>query len=488
MKNRIFSSLYWRISAVFLLILILLSSIFIYISVQSASKYSQEVNQRLNGHIAAHIEKEVGPFLDGGISEEKVGDIMHAMMAVNPSIEVYLLNTKGEILKYVAPYKKVKLSRVSLEPIIDFINSNGELFILGDDPRNPGRQKVFSATRVMENEVLLGYVYVVLASEEYETTSQMLFDSYILQLGTSSMVIALVAAAIVGLLAIRIITKNLNRVIQIVNRFKNGDYSARINLKSGGELKMLSETFNEMADTTVKNIEGLKGLERLRRELLANVSHDLRTPITSIYGYAETLLLKTKENNSDEQQRYLNIILQNTEKLKNLVDELFEFSKLEAKQVKLNPEPFSIVELVQDVTAKYKILADKKNIAIATILPDDLPLIYADIALVDRAIQNLVDNAIKYTKEGGKISFEFRKVENAVQVNIKDTGCGIPEDDLPLIFDRYHKGTNNKEASIGFGLGLAIVKKIIELHHSIISVKSKINEGTTFSFNLPLYT
>lgn len=488
MKNRIFSSLYWRISAVFLLILILLSGIFIYISVQSASKYSQEVNQKLNGDIAAQIEKEVGPFLDGEISEEKVGDIMHAMMAVNPSIEVYLLNVKGDILKYVAPYKKVKLTEVSLEPIIDFIDNKGEVFILGDDPRNPGRQKVFSATRVMENNQLLGYVYVVLASEEYETTSQTLFDSYILRLGASSMVIALLAAAIVGLLAIWIITKNLNRVIQIVNKFKNGDYSARINLKSRGELKMLADTFNEMADTTVKNIEGLKGLERLRRELLANVSHDLRTPITSIYGYAETLLLKTNENNTGEQQRYLNIILQNTEKLKNLVDELFEFSKLEAKQVKLNPEPFSIAELVQDVTAKYKILADKKNIAIATILPDDLPLIYADIALVDRAIQNLVDNAIKYTREGGKISFEFRKVENAIQVNIKDTGCGIPEDDLPLIFDRYHKGTNNKEAAIGFGLGLAIVKKIIELHHSIISVKSKINEGTTFSFNLPLYS
>ena len=487
MKNSIFSSLYWRISAVFLLILILLSGIFIYISVQSASKYSQEVNQKLNGDIAAHIEKEVGPFLDGGISEEKVGDIMHAMMAVNPSIEVYLLNTKGDILKYVAPYKKVKLTRVSLEPVTDFIESKGEVFILGDDPRNPGRQKVFSATRVMENDQLLGYVYVVLASEEYETASQTLFDSYILKLGASSMVIALVAAVIVGLLAIWIITKNLNKVIHIVNKFKNGDYSARINLKSGGELKMLAGTFNEMADTTVKNIEGLKGLERLRRELLANVSHDLRTPITSIYGYAETLLLKTKENNPEEQERYLNIILQNTEKLKNLVDELFEFSKLEARQVKLNPEPFSIAELVQDVTAKYKIVADKKNISIATILPDDLPLIFADIALVDRAIQNLVDNAIKYTKEGGRISFEFRKVENAIEVNIKDTGCGIPEDDLPLIFDRYHKGTNNKEASAGFGLGLAIVKKIIELHQSIISVKSKINEGTTFSFNLPLY-
>ncbi len=486
MKNGIFSSLYWRISAVFLLILIVLSAIFIYISVDSATEYSQEVNQKLNGDIAAHIEKEVGPFLDGEISEDKVNDIMHAMMAINPSIEVYLLDTKGTILTYVAPYKKVKLKSVNLTPIQSFIASEGKTFIRGDDPRNPGREKVFSATKVLENDELVGYVYVVLASEEYETASQTLFDSYILKLGTTSMVIALAAAVIIGLLAILYITKNLNRVIQTVNKFKNGDYSARIDLKSKGELKVLADTFNEMADTTVKNIEGLKGLERLRRELLANVSHDLRTPITSIYGYAETLLLKIEEENTAEQKRYLNIILQNTEKLKNLVEELFEFSKLEAKQVKLNPEAFSIPELVQDVTAKYKILADKKHISIHTFLPDDLPLIYADIALVDRAIQNLVDNAIKYTKDGGNISFEFKKVENAVQVNIKDTGCGIPEDDLPLIFDRYHKGANNKEATMGFGLGLAIVKKIVELHHSIISVKSKINEGTTFSFNLPL--
>jgi signal transduction histidine kinase len=487
MKNGIFSSLFWRISAVFLILLLLLSGLFIYISVRSATKYSQEVNQRLNGNIAAQIEKEVGPFLDGKISEEKVADIMHAMMAINPSIEVYLLDNSGKILQYVAPYKKVKLEYVKLDPIQEFIETEHNTFVLGDDPRNPGRQKVFSATAVYENEDLVGYVYVVLASEEYETTSDTLFGSYMLKLGTTSMIIAFIAAAFIGLLSIWVITKNINKIIKTVNRFKNGDYSARIKLNSAGEMKVMADTFNEMADTTLKNIEGLKGLEKLRRELLANVSHDLRTPITSIYGYAETLLLKINENSSTEQARYLNIILQNTEKLKNLVDELFEFSKLEARQVKLNPEPFPIEELVQDVTAKYKILADQKQITINTLLPKDLPLIYADIALVDRAIQNLVDNAIKYTKNGGNITFEFNKIENAVQVNIKDTGCGIPEDDLPLIFDRYHKGTNNKDQSAGFGLGLAIVQRIMELHDSIISVKSKINEGTTFSFNLPLY-
>ena len=98
-----------------------------------------------------------------------------------------------------------------------------------------------------------------------------------------------------------------------------------------------------------------------------------------------------------------------------------------------------------------------------------------------------MDNAIKYTPEGGQINFEFEKLDNAIQVNIKDNGCGIAEDELPLIFDRYHKGSNNKELTGGFGLGLAIVKRIVELHNSIISVKSKLNEGTTFSFNLPLY-
>ncbi len=487
MKNGIFSSLFWRISAAFLIILLLLSGVFIYISVGSARDYSQEVSQKLNADIAEHIEKEVAPFLGGEITDDKISDIMHAMMALNPSIEVYLLNGEGNILKYVAPNKRVQLTKVTLAPIKSFINSKGQTYIKGDDPRNPGQQKIFSATGVYENDALVGYVYVVLASEEYVTASQTLFDSYILKLGTSSMIIAFVSAALIGLLSIWAITKNLNRIISSVNRFKNGDQNARINLSTRGELKVLADTFNEMADTTVKNIEGLKGLERLRRELLANVSHDLRTPITSIYGYAETLLIKIEEGNTQEQERYLHIILQNTEKLKNLVEELFEYSKLEAKQIKLNPEPFPITELVQDITSKYKIMANEKNISISSHIPTDLPLIYADIALVDRAIQNLMDNAIKFTPTGGSIDFEFKKLDNAIQVNIKDNGCGIPEEDLPLIFDRYHKGTNNKESSGGFGLGLAIVKKIIELHNSIISVKSKIDEGTTFSFNLPVY-
>ncbi|MDN5201724.1 HAMP domain-containing sensor histidine kinase [Fulvivirgaceae bacterium BMA10] len=490
MKNKIFSTFYWKISGTFLLILIVLVGIFIYININSARRYYMEVNQKLNGDIAKHIEQEVHPFVNGKISKERVSDLMHRMMAVNPSIEIYLLDSLGVIKEHVAPYKKVKLTRVSLGPIKQFINSEGKEFIMGDDPRNPGRKKVFSASPVVQNGVLVGYLYVVLASEEYESASDTLFGSFILKIGTESMLIIVIAAAIIGLLMIWIITKNLNTIIQTVNKFKNGDHSARVHLRSKGEFSALADTFNEMADTTVKNMEGLKGLERLRRELLANVSHDLRTPITSIYGYTETLLLKNEhgEMSKEEHERYLNIILQNTDKLKKLVDELFEFSKLETKQIKFKPEPFSIAELVQDVTGKYKILADKKNIIIESILPENLPLIYADIALVDRAIQNLVDNAIKYTQEGGKVTFEFKQMKNSIEVNIKDTGCGIPEDDLPLIFDRYHKGNNNKENSSGFGLGLAIVKKILELHESFISVKSKLNEGTTFSFNLPLHT
>lgn len=479
-------SLYWRISATFLLILLLLAAVYLYISVTSAKSYYQEVSQRLNAAVAEHTVNEVSPFIDGEVNEQALHDIMHSMMVINPSVEVYLLDTDGNILSYVAPYKKVKLESVSLKPVNEFIDSKGEAFVQGDDPRNPGVTKVFSAAPVYENEQLAGYIYVILASEEYESVTQTLLGSYILKLGTTAMIITLVATLIIGLLAIWFLTKNLRKIIQTVKRFQKGDTEARVNLKSQGEITGLADSFNAMADTIVKNIEELKLTEELRRELVANISHDLRTPISSIHGYVETIIMKD-DLSAEEKERYMNIVLENTQKLKKMVDELFELSKLEAKETKAKPEPLSLGELVHDVSNKYRLISQEKGISINTLMAKNLPLVHADIALIDRALQNIIDNALKFCRKGDFINIELNQVEQSVEVKIIDSGPGIPKEDLPHIFSRYHKGNGNTVKS-GTGLGLAIVKKILELHESEVLVSSEVNKGTVFSFALPVHS
>lgn len=223
-------------------------------------------------------------------------------------------------------------------------------------------------------------------------------------------------------------------------------------------------------------------LETLRKELLANVSHDLRTPLSSIQGYLETVLMKKDTLGPEKLERYLAISLKNTEKLKSLVDELFDLSKLESKDRKLALESFSIAELALDVASSFKIKAAEKGINLTEEIPQSLPHVKADIALIDRVLQNLLSNAIKFTDIGGQIAFKLEDQPNHIRISVKDTGVGIAEDDLSKVFDRFHTRPSGK--TIGTGLGLAIVRTVLEAHNSSFAIDSKVGIGTTFWFEL----
>ncbi|SHK20275.1 HAMP domain-containing protein [Reichenbachiella agariperforans] len=483
------TGLFLKLAGIFLLLLLSVSALYFYFSLTVADKHFQEKNQKLNAGVAKHIGTELKPFLDGKLNEQATDDIMHHMMAINPAIEVYLLDTTGAILNYVAPYKKVVLDRVGLQPIAEFLNPSCEAMILGDDPRKEGRSKVFSAAKIEEDGQVLGYVYVILASEEYDSIGEQLFDSYILRLGSVYGLIAVLAALVIGVLAIYFITRNLSTVIDTVRRFQNGEMSARIEVTKGGEINELAESFNEMADTIVGNIENMKSMENLRRELVGNVSHDLRTPLAVIHGFIETLIIKEKGLSDEEKRKYLSRALDGTERLKKLVEELFELSKLEAKQVIPNKEAFFINELIDDITQKYAVLLEERKLTMIPVHENHPFMVYADIGLIERVLQNLIDNAIKYTPENGEIRLEINAVKEQVEIKVTDTGKGIPEDQIPFVFDRYHIG--DKRISLdqnSTGLGLAIVKRILEIHDSSIRLTSAMGRGTTFSFDLPQYT
>ncbi len=243
-----------------------------------------------------------------------------------------------------------------------------------------------------------------------------------------------------------------------------------------------------MADTIVKNIDEIKTMDNLRRELVANVSHDLRTPLATIQGYIETILIKSETLSEEERKKYLHTIFNSTERLKNLVSELFELSKLEARETKPNPEAFSLAELVQDIQQKNVVLAEEKNINLEVKFPFDLPMVYADIGMMEKVIQNLIDNAIKFTSENGKVLITLAPNSDEVLVEIQDTGHGINSDELPHIFDRYQRNQRSgQKENEGLGLGLAIVKRIMEVHGMEISVSSAEGKGTVFSFRIPIY-
>jgi signal transduction histidine kinase len=488
MKKKFFNSLYWKISAAFLIILFILSCAYSYIALYTAEMYFQEANQKLDADIAPHIASENECFINGKANDAALKNVFHNVMIINPSLEVYLLDKDGKILTYYAPNKTISLKYVPLYPIKEFINSKESKFVLGADPKNKDREKVFSAAQVIQDGKLMGYIYVILGGEEYENTANLVFGSYILRLGIRSMGITLIAAAIISLIVLGFITKNIRKIISVIREFKNGNINARIKVKGRGELKEFADSFNEMADTIAANIEEIKTMDKLRRELVANVSHDLRTPLATVQGYIETILLKADSLTDEEKKNYMQIIWGSTERLKKLVEELFELSKLEARETKPNPEAFSIAELIQDIQQKNLIIAESKKIELLLQFPYDLPLVFADIGMIEKVVQNLLDNAIKFTPGGGRIIINLKSQGEDVLVAVTDNGVGINSKELPHIFDRYNQGkrTEQKEKQ-GLGLGLAIVKKILEVHNLDIKVESTEGKGTSFYFTVPVY-
>jgi len=455
---------------------------------RSSILYQQEVSQKLNASLAEHIVDEQPLMLNQTLNRSVLDKLFHNLMVINPSIELYLLDTEGYVLEYSAPAGKVVRKQINLNPIIDFVEDNARFPLKGDDPRNAQGEKVFSAARINNEKGLQGYLYIVLGGEQYDDVVQMLGDSYIINASVWVLLVALFGALFVGMVIFLLQTKRLRLLGRVIQDYagnnKTGDLSELFpqNKIATDEIDVLGQQFNVMALKINTQIHELKKMDSMRREMVANVSHDLRTPLTTMKGYLETLLLKHNELNTEEQQQYLQIALSHSQHLGKLVEELFELAKLDSSETVSYAELFSMGELVQDVTQKYLLRAEQKSIEMLANLNPDAPLIYGDIAMMQRVLENLIENALHHTPAGGCIRLGVDIESSNVVVKVSDTGCGIDNKDVSKIFDRFYQKDENRSNKDNAGLGLSIVKRILELHGSIINVQSEINQGTTFTF------
>ncbi|MEO6285526.1 MAG: HAMP domain-containing sensor histidine kinase, partial [Dyadobacter sp.] len=352
-------------------------------------------------------------------------------------------------------------------------------------PKEPDEPGIFSAAPLYENGRLAGYVYAILASETQRQILGTLNSNLNFRLGLYIFLCTLLIAFIVGVITFFLITDSICQIALVVKRFKEGDYSARIVGHSKGNIGMLTSTFNDMADVIVDNIDKITATDKFRQELIANVSHDLRTPLSIMQGYVETLMIKKDQLNNAEKGKYLGVVLDSTKKLSGLVEQLFQYAKLEANQITPEKEQFMLNELASDILMAYHLRAMERSIKLDLDTTGTLPLVFADIALTERVLQNLLDNAFKFTPDGGSISIQLTNTQAGVQVQVSDTGKGIAAEEQPYIFERYKQLDGDHQQKKGMGIGLAIVKKILELHQSSIHVKSELGKGTLFWFELP---
>jgi len=488
----VLKTLYGKIALILSGLFLIIGLLYVFLTLVTTRLYIQEGAQQLNHDLAPYLVSKMFFIEKGNINEDALKESFDMLMNINHNIEVYLLDPKGNILGFSAPEGKVKRKNVSLDPINHFLKKDASLPILGDDPRDPGRHKVFSASTIPLKGPLEGYLYIILGSEEYDSVAKMIAGNYILRLSTGAATAGLIFIFITGLILFRYLTGRLRGLESSMEGFKQSDFnepielSHLINKKGGDEIDRLGQIFEAMSHRIIEQINEIRQTDVHRRELVSNVSHDLRTPLTSLQGYLETLILKGSANFTPEQQLYLKTALKHSKRLGRLITELFELAKLDAKEMEVHFEPFHPGELVQDIGQKYQLPAEKKSIKFETNFPEDLPFVYADIGLIERVLQNLIDNAIQHTPAGGTVSLTLAPEEEGIKVQVSDTGCGIAEEDIPFIFDRFYRAKEGNHSG-STGLGLAITKGIIELHGSEIKVKRQGGSGATFTFRLPLY-
>jgi len=485
------NTLFTKLSIALLIIVGGMGTAFFFIDRVNTRAYYEELSQNLNAPIAMYVTEQRQLIKGGTPDLDSLRDLAGHAMVINPSAEIYLLDKTGNILGHNLPEETVLTSSVDLKPVLTLIDGDAHFPLYGDDPRNSSTQKVFSAWPVTSDAATEGYLYVVLGGQKYEMLANNIGDTYAAKASVTAIVTIVLFTAIVGLLVFGLLTRRLKRLNREMQRITDSQFTDEPTLdtsrRGGDEIDELSSAFVDMSAQIRKQLDQLTENDRLRRELVSNISHDLRTPLSAMQGYIETLIIRSDSMTAEDRDRYLRIAQKHTVRLGTLIGDLFELSKLDAGSVTPSVETFSLPELVQDTAQEFQIESERKDITLHVEVGEAAAITMGDIGLIQRALENLLRNAIQFTPQGGEVTISINEKPGSIAVSVTDTGPGIAAENVPRIFDRFYRVRDGEEArSDSSGLGLAIVKGILDLHDSRISVVSKLNAGTKFEFELPL--
>jgi len=476
-------SLSARLSLVFCALLLASSAAAAWLTIRANRLLEQELVQRLSSDVAEHIADSAEFMDENGLRPDAVRILFDQLMSVNPSVEVYLLDGTGTIVGDAAPFGHLRRERVAVEPI-ERLLGGAPLPILGDDPRSTNGHKVFDAARLELAGRRWGYVYVILMGETRDVLAANVTATNVLDTTLVSMAVIAVVAVLAGLIAFRLITRPLRGLASAmqeldIDRLAAGAPAVADVQDERDEIGILRGAFGRMARRIAEQWRTLRRQDQERREIIANVSHDLRTPLTSLHGFLETLTHK-RDLSEAERERYLATALAQSGKVSQLAHELFELARIEHDASTLEREPFSLGDLVHDVVQELGLLAVAKEQRLTAEVPASLPHAVGSVRLIDRALTNLIGNAIQHTPVGGEITVTLRDVGHVVEIVVRDDGPGIP----PEVREAMLGSPPGGGRVAGTGLGLQIVRRILELHGGRIELDHS-PRGTRIRFELP---
>ncbi|NBB33420.1 HAMP domain-containing sensor histidine kinase [Pseudomonas kielensis] len=476
-----------RLSLVFALLLLICSGTSVWMQVRANQMHELEVVQGLSRDLAQHIARDTQLMDANGLKPEALRNLFSQLMLVNPSVEVYLLDNQGRVIGDAAPEGHLRREQVDLAPLQRLLNDE-RLPILGDDPRSLDGRKVFSAAPLKVNGQQAGYLYVVLLSEERDRLAARGATSAALNTALWSIGLVALLCLIAGLTAFTLITRPLRRLTDSVKGFDIDGIPATAPAPapvepstSQDEIAVLAAAFRQMQNRLGEQWRSLTRQDQERRELVANISHDLRTPLASLHGYLETLSLKDASLTPDERRRYLGIALDQSRKVGGLAQSLLELVRLEHGFVQPVLERFSLTDLVQDIFQKFELNAESRHVQLKASFAPSVSGVCADLGLIERVLTNLFDNALRYTPAGGVIEIRLVPQGKFVEITVSDSGPGIAAELREGLFLRpFNIGGARRDG----GLGLRIVQRILELHGRQVRLLDVPGQGATLCFSL----
>jgi signal transduction histidine kinase len=435
---------------------------------------------------------------------EEFTEFLRNLVLYEPDTQLYLLDAQGTVLAHSGLVRLAPGFKVALAPVQQAAGSEPMPYVMGDDPERMDNDAVIAArplrrVLIRNDEPLAGYLYLVCHKPALpEGRIEALRSSFTLPL--LGLIVALVAlTTALAAWIIGVVTRPLRRLSQAVAAVAREGLDAGApgtlpgdwpKAEAQDEFGQLSQGFRSMLDALRRQWETLRRLDHFRREGVSNLSHDLRSPLTATAACLETLDARFAADaaRADDRQ-LLEVALRNTRNAARLVQSLGDLAQLDEPQFALRRETLDVAELLGDIALRFEPRAAARGVALTLAPAGDAPTAAAlDIELLERAIANLVDNALKFCAAGGRITLGVRRDGDAIRVSVADTGAGIAQAELPHLFDRFYQARQSVAPATGEGgkgLGLAIVKRIAELHGGSVAVQSRPGQGTTVTLSLP---
>ena len=445
------------------------------VGVRLQDDFEEKISQELRSNAIL-----VGEILKDDVTQNRLQTIQKRIedLAGRLQLRITVVSSQGRVMADSAEDPPLMENHSDRPEITDALrNGSGQSTRPSD---TLGYNMKYVAVRVSDGGKILGVVRFALPLSKVQLERRLIYRVVLLG-ALVSIAISLTVAWFVS----RSITSPIGQMQQAAERIAGGDFSCRVKIAGADELARLAKSLNMMADELQQKIENLKQMDQIRTDFVANVSHELKTPLTLIRGYIETLEGKALENR-EKARRFVSIIKEHTERLGNIIDDLLRLSELELSRDCIQKTDCDLKRILEDVTLGFGHALDNKNQTLTINARGDNFKINADVDKIEQVFVNLVDNAIKYTQQDGRIEVILTDHEDKVTADVRDNGIGIESEHLDRVFERFYRVDKARSRELGgTGLGLGIAKHIVLAHNGNISIESDVGRGTTVSVTLP---